>query len=931
MAFTGVNRANVAVTDTFDTWRIRTNEVNTTLNLAAAANTADTLVYRDNLGSANLNVLNANTTVVTHTGTVDSAISVVSAVAAHSGGSYASILTTGGIYGTLSSKFAADLTIGTNLTVDGTSALGNATTDTLTVLATLSSNIIPTTTSTIGSGAAVGSMLGAAANSFAHIYTTQETISAAAGVTTNVFSVTSAAGAGNTATFLNNGATTGTVLAVTSSSTDAGARNLVHINQSGAAGASGSAGVSGLRVTAASGRGIFIDAPDADGEEAFQIDSGQTTSNAISIDAATTTGTGLDMVASGVLVGAGKAVEIRSSTVTTGTLLYVNSAATNTSTRNLVQITNDAAAATGTTTLGIQADAGRGIFVNSTLAAGGYSFEVDGAHTTTNTAKIDSAATSGTMLELTASGTLTGKGVNLTADSATTGTGLFMSMDALTTGKMIDLTSTATLVTTGRIIDITADSATTANGISVSMDALTTGGILDISSSSTSTTGRSLATISQTGDVTTSGDTTGLKLAMTSGRGLFIDSDDVDGTYAFEIDAEQAGSNTAKVDSAATTGTILQVVGSAVLAGTGKGVDITADSATTGTGLYMSMDGLTTGKMVDLTSTGTIAGAGRVLDITADSLTTGIGVNMSVDALTTGSALFINSSSTHSGNLVSFVSDGAATGPTLYMRSDASTSTVKVLQVANSTADIFSVTQAGDATIGNDLTIAGDFVVTGNLSVAGATTELNTATTLIRDKTLVLGVKDGGSIACTFDSHASAPTFTTVGAVAHGLSASSVIFISVTGSADNGVTSEALYTVATAANSTIFTLSGTIDTQSGTRTLQFSGPQTDALIDDAGIYLPGSTEIHSFKWDNTDNYWETSDSLFINDTGQLVLPKGTDAQRPASSATATVPAATTGAIRYNSDTSKVEAVITSTTYENMSTETFATAIAIALG
>jgi len=49
MAFTGVNRANVAVTDTFDTWRIRTNEVNTTLNLAAAANTADTLVYRDNL------------------------------------------------------------------------------------------------------------------------------------------------------------------------------------------------------------------------------------------------------------------------------------------------------------------------------------------------------------------------------------------------------------------------------------------------------------------------------------------------------------------------------------------------------------------------------------------------------------------------------------------------------------------------------------------------------------------------------------------------------------------------------------------------------------------------------------------------------------------------------------------------------------------
>ena len=183
----------------------------------------------------------------------------------------------------------------------------------------------------------------------------------------------------------------------------------------------------------------------------------------------------------------------------------------------------------------------------------------------------------------------------------------------------------------------------------------------------------------------------------------------------------------------------------------------------------------------------------------------------------------------------------------------------------------------------------------------------------------------------TFNSHASAPLFTTVASAAHGLSVSSVIFIVVTGAGGNGVTAEALYTVATAANSTVFTLSGTIDTQAGTRTLQFSGPQTDALIDDAGIYLPGSTEIHSFKWDNTDNYWETTDSLFINDTGQLVLPKGTDAQRPAAAATATVPAATTGAIRYNSDTSKVEAVLTSTSYENMSTETFATAIAIALG
>ena len=170
MAFTGVNRANVAVTDTFDTWRIRTNEVNTTLNLAAAANTADTLVYRDNAGSANLNVLNANTTVVTHTGSTDSAISVVSAVAAHSGGSYASIKTTGGLYATLSSKFAADLTIGTNLTVDGNIVAGSNASDSLTFNATLTGDILPTTTTSVSSNAADGSDLGASANAFAHIY-----------------------------------------------------------------------------------------------------------------------------------------------------------------------------------------------------------------------------------------------------------------------------------------------------------------------------------------------------------------------------------------------------------------------------------------------------------------------------------------------------------------------------------------------------------------------------------------------------------------------------------------------------------------------------------------------------------------------------------------------------------------------------------------
>ena len=162
-----------------------------------------------------------------------------------------------------------------------------------------------------------------------------------------------------------------------------------------------------------------------------------------------------------------------------------------------------------------------------------------------------------------------------------------------------------------------------------------------------------------------------------------------------------------------------------------------------------------------------------------------------------------------------------------------------------------------------------------------------------------------------------------------------VIFI--VASTGTAITSETLVKVSADNGSNQFTptnVDGTAITGTGdstTRTLSYVGPQTDALVDDAGIYVPGDTAVHTWKWDDTLNYWESNASIHVNDTGQLVLPKGTTAQKPAAAATATVPAATTGAIRYNSDTSKIEAVITSTSYENMSTETFATAIAIALG
>ena len=665
----GVNRSNVAVTDTFDTWRIRTNEVNTTLNQATEAITANTIIFRDDNSSYIANAATLNTVSITH-GTTTTALSVTSGLAAASDGTKASILTTGGIYSTLSSKFAADLTIGTDLTIDGNTVIGSASGDVVSVNATLSTNVIPTTNVSASSGASAGAMLGSTAKNFAHIFNSQQTITAASGITDNVFSITSAAGAGNTATIINNSVTTGTPLSVSSTSTD-------------------------------------------------------------------------------------------------------------TSTRKLVQITNDAAAAVATTALSIQSDGGRGIFVDSNLAAGLPSLEIDSEHTTANAVIIDS------------------------------------------------------IMTTGTVIDVTAS-------------------------------------------------------ALTTGSALFVESTGADTGTRNVVDFRQEHAS-------ATGSTVLNV-----LADEGYGVKITSTAAT----------------------------SNASLDITS-SHTTKNTFNITSASLTTGSALNILSTGTHSGNLVSFVSDGAATGPTLFLRNDATVGGTKILQVANSTADVFSVTQAGDATIGNDLTIAGDFVVTGNLSVAGATSEINTTTTVVKDKTLVLGTQSAVTAGATYT--AASPSVVT--SASHGLNNDDIIFVVAVSGTGLAAFSEELVKVSNKTTNTfdLVDLDGANITSAGTGSISWVGPQTDALVDDAGIYIPGSTAVHKFKWDDTLNYFESNASLRINNTGQLVLPNGTDAQKPASSATATVPAATTGALRYNSTNSKIEAVTTGTTYENMSTETFATAIAIALG
>ena len=949
----GVNRANVAVTDTFDTWRIRTNEVNTTLNQGTNAITANTIVFRDDNSSYVANAATLNTVSITH-GTTTTALNVTSGLAAASDGSKASILTTGGIYATLTSKFAADLTVDTDMTINGNTVIGSASGDIVSVNATLSTNVIPTTNVSAAGGVSVGSMLGSTAKNFAHIFNSQQTITAASGITANVFSVTSAAGAGNTATIVNNGLTTGTPLTVSSTSTDTTARKLVQITND----ADAAVATTALSIQSDAGRGIFVDSNLAAGLPSLQIDSEHTTANAVIVDSIMTTGT---------------IVDVTGSALTSGSALRVESTGASATARNVVDFRQEHADAAGSTVLNVLADAGYGVKITSTEATGNASLDITSSHTTKNT------------FNITAGSLTTGSALHIDSDSASTSARSIATIvqnhasavaaTALTVqsdggrGVFIDSNLAAGLPsleidsehTTANTVIINADALTTGTAIQVNADALTTGSAFFIDSDSSTTGTRSLATITNN-NVGATG-TTALAITADAGRGVFIDSNLAAGGYAIEIDSEQTTTNVAKIASIATSGTLVELSATGVL--TGNVLDITADAATTGKGMAVSMDGLTTGSMMDLSSTSTSTGTRNLVKITNDAAgatgttalslqsdggrglfidsnlaaglpsleidsehTTANTIHIASDILTTGSALTVTSAGTHSSNLVSFISDGAATGPTLHLRSDATSGSVKILQVANSSADVFSVTQAGVATIGTD------FVIGGNLVVSGATTEINTTTTVVKDKTLVLGTQSAVTAGATY----TAATPPVVTSASHGLSTGNIIFlVTATGT---GLTSSQTETFAenivkvTVTDGNTFTLAdkdGTNIASNSTGTISWVGPQTDALIDDAGIYVPGDTGVHKIKWDDTDNYWEVNASFNIDDTGQFVLPKGTSAQKPASTASATVPAATTGALRYNTDNSKIEGVTVGTTYENISTETFATAIAIALG
>ena len=105
-------------------------------------------------------------------------------------------------------------------------------------------------------------------------------------------------------------------------------------------------------------------------------------------------------------------------------------------------------------------------------------------------------------------------------------------------------------------------------------------------------------------------------------------SDSGASSRAVQITSSQTDAVVMEIDSVITTGNVINLNNTGVLAGDGRIVNVTSDSATTGTLFYTSADGLTSGKVVDIQSTSVAGFTGDLMNISQSGNNTNVTGNV---------------------------------------------------------------------------------------------------------------------------------------------------------------------------------------------------------------------------------------------------------------------------------------------------------------
>ena len=183
---------------------------------------------------------------------------------------------------------------------------------------------------------------------------------------------------------------------------------------------------------------------------ALKVDNDDVDKQAIVVEASNTTADVADITADAVTTA--KVIDITADALTSGSALYIDSDSASTTARSLVTVIQNHASAVAATALTVQSDGGRGVFIDSNLAAGLPSLEIDSEHTTANTVIINGdALTTGSLMQLNADALTTGSALNIDSDSSTTGT-----------RSLVSITNNNTAATGSTPLVVVQDSSTDA-------------------------------------------------------------------------------------------------------------------------------------------------------------------------------------------------------------------------------------------------------------------------------------------------------------------------------------------------------------------------------------------------------------------------------------------------------------------------------------